>query len=190
MDNQNSAHITKGDDALVIELKAPPQAGSQAFWFALLLIPVGISLKILHLWWNSPRAHFSWLIAVGLLGLLAWYFFRLLLWSRGGGEIIGIKRGRMRHYSNYKLFRLGERVYPYGELEVSFYRIDSRGGTDGTNDLLDDLSGETDRGLLFIQLDSGKTVETSVDIPYTEFRRIRRAVDDYFSPIKRVDGSS
>jgi hypothetical protein len=178
---RNSVHIDNQGDTFLLELRVEPSGPrDQALWVLLFLVPSLACLGIVARMLSQPeRIYASWFVALGLLALFAWYFLRLLLWGRGGKEVLRIHPRHMLHYSDYRLFLLGKKTYPYEAFEISFYKIDGEGGPVRESDLLDDLPDEGGRGLLFVELDGARTLETGVDIPYSEFRRLAEGLESY-----------
>ncbi len=179
--NKNSAHIKKENGKLKIELSvAPSVLWSQLILFFLLLIPtVSIFIFLYQIIFNWTNKDMAWFLGLGLTTLVAWYFLRLLLWNRGGREIITIEENNITYYSDYRLFTLGRENYEFKEFSILYLNIDDDKGVDNSNEptLLDDMIKEEGRGLLGFEFDNGRRLETSIDLPISELRKIINIIE-------------
>jgi len=113
---------------------------------------------------------FSFLLGMGLMGLIAWYFLKLFLWNKGGKEIFIIGKNKIEYYSDYKLFIQNRKEYLFNSFHLVYWDTDGTIKVEDGN-ILDDLS-EEGHAILGFELDNGNVVDTTVELPFRELRRL------------------
>lgn len=73
----------------------------------LLLAIAGLMSAIFLGIFNGGGFHFSYLIGLGILGLLGWHFIRMFLWNLNGKEIITIEENKLKYIADYGKFKDG-----------------------------------------------------------------------------------
>lgn len=123
-----------------------------------------------------PKFSFSSLVTCGLLALVTWYFFKLFLWYKGGKEIFIIEKNRIRYFSDYKLFTQNKKEYSFNDFSIVYWNTDSR-IRDTDDNILDDIPNEEGEAILGFELDDGRKIDTTVELPFTELRRLAVVLD-------------
>lgn len=92
---------------------------------------------------NGGGFHFSYLIGLVILGLIGWYFLRILLWNKNGKEIITIHNHTLSYTANYGLFKDGTKTFQLSnETKVVINDHDSRPNKYISFENLGDSSGK------------------------------------------------
>ncbi|MGJ8683396.1 MAG: hypothetical protein ACSHWW_02150 [Nonlabens sp.] len=73
----------------------------------LLFMIAGLMTAIFLGIFNGGGFHFSYLIGLGILGLLGWHFIRMFLWNRNGKEILTIEDNKLKYIADYGKFKDG-----------------------------------------------------------------------------------
>ncbi|MGK0389631.1 MAG: hypothetical protein ACI94Y_002375 [Maribacter sp.] len=169
----NILHIRQENKATRVELEiAAKPMWIQAVLLLVFLINIVMSFALLVLIiMKLPKFSFSSLITCGLVGLVTWYFFKLLLWYKGGKEIFIIEKNRIQYFSDYKLFIQNKKEYSFDDFSMIYWSTDSR-VKDTDDDILDDMQKEEGQAILGFELDDGRKIDTTVELPFSELRRL------------------
>lgn len=169
----NILHIKEKENTTQVELEVSSKTiWVQAMTFFMFLLTSSTAFLFLTsiLTTNLSEFEFSFLLGMGLMSLIAWYFLKLFLWNRGGKEIFIIGKNKIEYYSDYKLFRQNRKVYQYDDFSLVYWDIDGTIKVEDGN-ILDDLS-EEGQAILGFELDNGKIIDTTVELPFYELRRL------------------
>ena len=169
----NILHIKENENTIQVEL----EVSSKAIWiqvitFFMFLLTSSTAFLFLTsiLTTSLSEFEFSFLLGMGLMSLIAWYFLKLFLWNRGGKEIFIIGKNKIEYYSDYKLFKQNRKIYPYGDFSLVYWDTDGTIKVEDGN-ILDDLS-EEGLAILGFELDNGNVIDTTVELPFRELRRL------------------
>lgn len=177
--SDNLLHIEENETNLKLELEINPKPIWVQVLVFLSLFLVGIFSLVFI---KSSIVNFAFSSTASIIGsllllLLTWYFFKLFLWFRGGKEIFTIHEDRIDYYSDYQLFKQNRKSYPYNHFYMIYWDTDGTGkGKDES--ILDDLSQEEGYAILGFELDSGKEIDTTIELPFSELRRLATVLDN------------
>lgn len=169
----NTLHIKEEESIIHVELEVSPKTiWVQGMTFFMFLMTSFTTLLFLISMLMASRSdfEFSFLLGIVLTALVAWYFLKLYLWNRGGKEIFIIGKNKIEYYSDYKLFKQNRKIYPYDDFHLIYWDTD---GTikDEDGNLLDDIAADG-YAILGFELDTGKIIDTTVELPFHELRRL------------------
>ena len=174
----NILHIQQENKATRVELQiAAKPVWIQAILSIILFTNIVMSFALLILIiMRLPEFSFSSLITCGLVGLVTWYFFKLLLWYKGGKEIFIIEKNRIQYFSDYKLFIQNKKEYSFNDFSMIYWSTDSR-VKEIDDDILDDIPKEEGQAILGFELDDGRSIDTTVELPFHELRRLATVLE-------------
>ena len=178
--NNTVAFIEK-EDQLVVELLVGHSAKwTQIMLLCLMCIPVSVILIFLYqIIFNFQNWDISWFVGLILMICIVWYFLRLLLWNKGGREVLMISKNNMIHYSNYGWFTLGKTAYTYEDFSIRYWNI-SEENKMSENDLLDEKMNEEGSVIIGFEF-KDRMIETSIDLPLKEARKTIRKIEAFMS---------
>lgn len=182
----NILHIQQENQATRVEL----EIAAKPIWIQMILLLIFLTNIIMSLALlvliiiKLPKFSFSSLITCALVGLVTWYFFKLYLWYRGGKEIFIIEKHKIRYFSDYKLFKQNKKEYSFNDFSMIYWNTDSRVKAIDDN-ILDDISNEEGEAILGFELDDGRKIDTTVELPFHEIRRLATILEKRDSMIRK-----
>ncbi len=119
-DMSNEIKFQEREDVFIIELEVGAASPAVRFFMLLLILLPATTLmfflyKLISDFRNSDVTD---IVAAVLMAMVAWYFIRLLLWNRGGKEVLEIRKNKLFHYSDYGWFTLGRIGYDYDSISI------------------------------------------------------------------------
>ncbi len=96
------------------------------------------------------------------------------LWYLKGREILILGNGKLLHFKDFGLFKIGKEQFPFRRAELLFQK--SKDSFNENKDLMDDVlvhKGETKVG---IRLESGKIIPLDLSMSVDDARKVARVV--------------
>ncbi len=180
---EKKLNIYESKNKLFVEVVAQDRTLSMSLiiWTVIVILVSAMIFTLYQILTRWAMMKWTWWLALIFLALFLWYLFRLILWNQGGKEVLLIENNQLTHYSDYKWFKLGKKKHSFNSISFLTHIIDDDKPKVDKDNILDQIEFDDDIALLGIQIDNHKVVETNIEMPMQELRKI---VDAYYKNFK------